>query len=107
MQGEESGPLRVSVRAFRVQGQVIVQPAHPSGFLSTAEAAQVAGVRPVTIRLWRKRGWLAAQGLSERGYPMHTREAVLAAERKVRENGLGASGVDPRRQRGRARPEAA
>lgn len=108
MQGEQPGPLRVRrVWAFRVKGQVTVQPAHPSGLLSTAEAGRLAGVQPVTIRLWRKRGWLAAQGLDERGYPLHTREAVLAAERRVRENGLGASGVDPRRQRGRPRREAA
>jgi len=44
-------------------------------------------------------GYLAAQGLDERGYPMHTREAVREAERRVRENGMQASGIDPRRLR--------
>jgi DNA-binding transcriptional MerR regulator len=76
-------------------------PAHESGFLSTGEAATLAGVRPVTIRQWRKRGWLAVQGLDERGYPMHTAEAVRAAEETVRGNGIEMSGVDPRRTRGR------
>ncbi len=74
-------------------------PARADGFLSTAEAARLAGVRPVTIRQWRARGWLAVQGLDERGYPLHTREAVRAAERRVRENGITASGIDPRRLR--------
>lgn len=69
------------------------------GMLTTAEAAQMVGVSPVTIRQWRNRGWLDKQGLDERGYPLHTREAVRAAERRVRENGLAASGIDPRRLR--------
>ncbi len=38
-------------------------------------------------------------GNYERGYPLHTREAIRAAERRVRENGLAASGIDPRRLR--------
>lgn len=54
------------------------------------------GVRPETIRQWRRRGWLVTQGLDERGYPLHTPEAVRAAERGVRENGTRASGIDPR-----------
>jgi hypothetical protein len=54
-----------------------------------------------TIYSWRKRGHLVAQGLDERGYPLHTREAVRAAEKRVRENGLQSSGIDPRQLRGR------
>ena len=73
-----------------------VIPSRGDGFLTTAEAAQMVGVRPETIRQWRRRGWLAAQGLDERGYPLHTREAVRAAERRVRDNGIEASGIDPR-----------
>ena len=71
-------------------------PSRGDGFLTTAEAAQMIGVRPETIRQWRRRGWLATQGLDERGYPLHTPEAVRAAERRVRENGIRASGIDPR-----------
>ena len=76
-------------------------PLHPSGMLSTAEAARLVGVRPVTIRQWRNRGWLAPQGLDERGRPLHTPEAVRAAERLVRQHGIDASGIDPRQLRQR------
>jgi DNA-binding transcriptional MerR regulator len=76
--------------------------AHPSGMLSTREAARVAGVSPVTIRAWRRLGHLASQGLDERGYPLHTAEAVRAAEQLVRQHGIAASGIDPRQLRGRA-----
>lgn len=68
----------------------------PDGLLTTAEAAQLAGRKPVTIRQWRNRGWLAPQGLDERGYPLHTPEAVRAAEQLVRQHGIQASGIDPR-----------
>ena len=73
------------------------------GFLTTAEAARLVGVQPVTIRQWRKRGWLLPQGLDERGYPLHSRQAVRDAERDVRERGFKASGIDPRRLRGRGK----
>ena len=92
---------------FRVQGQVIMRPAHGSGLLSTAEAARLVGVQPVTIRQWRSLGWLDAQGLSERGYPMHSADAVREAERKVRQNSITKGHFDPRRTRGRTRREAA
>jgi DNA-binding transcriptional MerR regulator len=75
--------------------------------LTTAESARLVGVQPVTIRRWRMLGYLVSQGLNERGYPLHTREAVRAAERLVRENGLQASGIDPRQLRQlRQRPAA-
>lgn len=69
---------------------------HWSGMLSTAESARLAGVSPATIRQWRARGWLERQGIDERGYPLHSAEAVRAAEARVRANGMEASGVDPR-----------
>jgi DNA-binding transcriptional MerR regulator len=67
--------------------------------LSTAESAKLVGVQPVTIRRWRMLNYLVPQGLDERGYPLHSREAVRAAEKLVRDNGLQASGIDPRRLR--------
>jgi len=76
-----------------------VRPTRGDGLLDTAAAALLVGVRPVTIRQWRARGWLAPQGLDERGFPLHTREAVRAAEKRVRENGLKTSGIDPRQLR--------
>jgi DNA-binding transcriptional MerR regulator len=76
-----------------------MRPGRGDGFLTTADAAHLVGVQPATIRSWRNRGYLAAQGLDERNRPLHTREAVRAAERLVRENGLQASGIDPRQLR--------
>jgi len=76
-------------------------PTRGDGLLGTPAAAQLVGVQPVTIRSWRRKGWLVPQGLDERGYPLHTREAVRAAERTARANGLRTSGIDPRQLRGR------
>lgn len=69
--------------------------------LTTAESGRLVGVSAATIRSWRSRGWLEPQGLDEQGRPLHTREAVRAAERLVRENGKRTSGIDPRQLRGR------
>jgi len=74
-------------------------PCRPDDFLTTGEAARLVGVSEVTIRQWRNRGRLATQGYDERGRHLHTREAVRAAEKLVRENGLRASGIDPRQLR--------
>ncbi len=82
-------------------------PSRGDGYLTTAEAARFAGVSVNTIYSWRNRGHLAAQGLDERNRPLHTREAVRAAEKLVRENGLAASGIDPRQLRGPALTAAA
>jgi DNA-binding transcriptional MerR regulator len=82
-----------------VHGVVVMRPVRGDGYLTTAEAAKLAGVSVNTIYSWRKRGHLVAQGLDERGRPLHTRQAVRDAERRVRENGLQASGIDPRQLR--------
>lgn len=80
-------------------------PSHWSGLLSTAEAARLVGVKPGTIRKWRSVGYLEPQGLDERGWPMHSAEAVRMAEEHARESGLqSATGADPRRLRGRTAP---
>jgi hypothetical protein len=71
--------------------------------LTTAEAGRLVGVDPKTIRWWRHRGYLAAQGHDERGRPLHTAAAVRATEREVRERCLAASGRDPRQLRTAAR----
>jgi DNA-binding transcriptional MerR regulator len=88
--------MRPGLRLFRV---VIMAPGRADGYLTTADAARLAGVSVNTIYTWRNRGHLVAQGLDERNRPLHTREAVRAAERRVRENGLQASGIDPRQLR--------
>jgi hypothetical protein len=84
-------------------GQVSMLNTRGDGLLSTAQSAQMVGVKPSTIRSWRHRGLLGTQGLDERGNPMHTRAAVRATDRLVRENGLRTPVGDPRRLRGRAR----
>ena len=86
---------------FLLRGAGGFVPVRPDGFLTTPEAAAAVGVQPVTIRKWRRKGYLAPQGLDERGYPLHTREAVQEAEKKVRQQGLDATKgtVDPRKMR--------
>ena len=85
-----------------------MRPGRGDGLLSTPEAAALLGVSAATVRSWRNRGHLVAQGLDERNRPLHTREALRAAERRVRENGLQTSGIDPRQLRRRppSSPEA-
>lgn len=78
-----------------------MRPTRGDGMLSTPNAAKLVGVQPVTIRSWRQKGFLVPQGFDERGYPLHSREAVRAAEERARENGLRTSGIDPRQLRGR------
>ena len=93
--------MRSGLSAVPGAGEPVL-PSRDDGYLSTREAAKLVNVAPVTIRQWRNRGWLAPQGLDERGYPVHSREAVRAAERRVRENGLQTSGIDPRQLRQQA-----
>jgi hypothetical protein len=91
---------RTGVRGlFVVPGQVSVRACRGDDYLTTERAAALVGVQPVTIRRWRARGYLATQALDERGYPLHSKQAVRNAEREVRKRGLEASGVDPRRVR--------
>jgi DNA-binding transcriptional MerR regulator len=87
----------------RFWGKVVVPllPTRGDGLLTTAQAGQMVGVDPSTIRTWKQRGWLAPQGLDERNRPLYARQAVRAAERRVRENGLRTSGIDPRALRRR------
>ena len=87
-----------------MRGAVMMPPRRADGYLTTAEAARLAGVSVNTIYTWRSRGHLVAQGLDERGRPLHTREAVRAAEKRVRQNGIETSGIDPRQLRQRISP---
>jgi DNA-binding transcriptional MerR regulator len=80
-----------------------MRPTRDDGMLTTPQAARMLGVSPATIRSWRNRGWLKRQGLDEHGYPLHTPEALRAAEKRVTGNGITATGINPRQLRGRAR----
>ena len=81
-----------------------MRPTRGDTLLTTAQAAQIVGVSPATIRTWRHRGWLTP-GLDERNRPLYM-QTVRAAERTVRENGLRISGVDPRQLRHASNPAA-
>lgn len=74
-------------------------PGRGDGLLTTAEAARKVGVDRSTISKWRERGNIYPDGLDERKRPLYRPETVEAAEARVRENGLAASGIDPRRLR--------
>lgn len=76
------------------------------GYVTTAQAAQMVHVSPATIRSWVLRGHLAKRGLDEHGHALYAPDDVAAAEKRVRDNGLRTSGIDPRRQR-RAMRQAA
>lgn len=51
---------------------------------------------PATIRTWVRRGRLRRAGLDEQHNSLFDPTEVAAAEQIVRENGMRASGVDPR-----------
>ena len=80
-------------------GQVIMVPARADGYLTTREAALLVGVSPSTIAAWRNAGLLPSLPSGRGRERVHEPEAVQAAERKVRENGLARGGYDPRRLR--------
>lgn len=79
-------------------------PSRADGYLTTPESARLIGVPPARIRKWRQLGYLAPQGLDEHGWPLHTAEAVRAADDRVRRRGIEASGIDPRQLRRRTQP---
>jgi predicted site-specific integrase-resolvase len=64
----------------------------PSGLVNAALAAQIAGVKPGTIRQWRRRGHLdvardvdGRELLSNEGHVLFEVLAVIEAEYKLRE----------------------
>lgn len=71
------------------------------GLIWTAQAAEMVGADPATIRKWRQRGHLEPRGLDEHGKPLYHPDDVAAAERTVTRNGLRTSGVNPRQLRQR------
>ena len=55
-------------------------------YLSTAGAAELAGVSPAAIRQWVKRGHLAPAGRDRRGHMVFTQIEVARAEGKTRKH---------------------
>ena len=53
-------------------------------------------ISPATIRTWVARGHLEPRGLDERGRPLYHPDDVALADKRVRDNGLRTSGIDPR-----------
>ncbi|WP_157253190.1 MerR family transcriptional regulator [Nonomuraea typhae] len=54
-------------------------------YLTTASAAELAGVKPATIRKWVEREHLVPVGRDGRGHMLFTQVAVANAEAKTRE----------------------
>ena len=54
------------------------------GLITVAEAAQLARVRPCTIRQWVARGQLAKAGIDERGRGLYRPVDVAATEKRLR-----------------------
>ena len=77
------------------------------GLVTSVQAGQIVRVKPATIRKWVERGHLKPRGLDERGHPLYHPDDVAAAEKKVRDNGLRSSGVDPRTLRQLSRIDSA
>lgn len=50
--------------------------------LTTAQAAEVAGVKIDRVRKWNRRGYLERAGLDERGWPMYRALDVAKAKHK-------------------------
>lgn len=54
--------------------------------VSSAEAANLAGVKVDTIRKWRERGHLEPAGLTAKGRPLYRWIDVAKAERATRDH---------------------
>ncbi len=55
-------------------------------YLTTAQAAELAGVSAAAIRQWVKREHLAPAGRDKRGHMLFTQRAVAMAEQKTRKH---------------------
>ena len=68
-------------------------------YVFTRQAAELIGVAPCTISMWRHRGFLKAQPGSLPRKPVYLWEDVLDAEVKTRRNAIATSGSDKRVRR--------
>lgn len=92
---------RYAVRGIsRAGGTMLLPDAAPDGriYLTSAQAAEITGVKPAAVRRWEHIGYLeSAPGTSRRKLYEYT--AVLRAERLAREAAIRTSGSDTRVQR--------
>ncbi len=68
---------------------VLVVITSPDMLLSTAQAAEVAGVKIDRIRKWNRRGHLDRAGLDERGWPLYRALDVAKCQHRFAGYGHG------------------
>lgn len=61
----------------------------PDMLLTTAQAAEVAGVKPGRVRQWNLRGHLERAGLDERGWPLYRALDVAKCQHRFAGRGHG------------------
>lgn len=90
---------------FRVPGgRALILPAiAPDGktYLSTAQAAQAAGVQPPAVRRWVRVGYLEPVATDARGRALYEFDAVMGAEKLARDAAVRTSGTAKRATRAR------
>ena len=74
-------------------------PTRGDNLLTAAQAAQLVGVTPKTIRNWRDRGLLEVAKRNDHGWELFHKDDVRWAEAWARDLGKQAIGTDPRRLR--------
>lgn len=61
----------------------------PDMLLTTAEAAEVAGVKIERVRQWNRRGHLERAGLDQRGWPLYRALDVAKCQHRFAGHGHG------------------
>ena len=74
-------------------------PTRGDKLLTAAQAAELVGVTPRTIRNWRDRELLEVVKRTDQGWELFHKDDVRWAEAMARELGMQAIGTDPRRLR--------
>lgn len=80
---------------------VLLPDESPDGetYLTTAQAAAIAGVKPPAIRRWVRIGYLTPAAKDHHGRAVYTFAAVTRAEKQARDAAIRTSGTTKRVQR--------